>query len=247
MFFLIKFHRSAKHKFSRTVTYIHKHLDWCCINQYCTQPRGWYLHRYWLSSRIRSYLDWVSSPYILLLRTVQSSNLCHRWGAGSKDRGRLPTAGGDHTPAVSNRRSSEESKVCEWARPPTNSFNDFALFFVAKLWTCAFLLPVCGGEWGAFPTPGGSQRCPEATYSGGNFHIAMMPWPSCPFHKPSYFTARNSFRSWRRNTQSASRCYTKLRRSWRTWGTGTTPQGLPDATTHWGCTPWWVRPWIRTG
>lgn len=49
----------------------------------------------------------------------------------------------------------------------------------------------------------------------------------------------HSSRSWRRNIQSVSRCCMKPRRSWRTWGTGTTLLERPDASIPSACTPWW--------
>lgn len=52
-------------------------------------------------------------------------------------------------------------------------------------------------------------------------------------------SSMHSSRSWRRNIQSVSRCCMKPRRSWRTWGTGTTLLERPDASIPSACTPWW--------
>lgn len=157
----------------------------------------------------------MSSPLILLVRTVQSSDLRHRRGAGSENRRRLQTAGRDHAPAVSNRRPPEESQVCEWACSPINCFISLLLFFYL-IGGRVFSPPVCGGERGAVPTLGRSQRRPKTTDSGGNIQFPLRRYCDLvvvgDINLP-HFVARHSFRSWRRNTPSASRCCTKLRRN----------------------------------
>lgn len=109
----------------------------------------------------------INSRLPCSFRAVQSPDFHHSGRTGSEDWRCFQTAGGDHTPALSDCGSAKKGQISEKTCAREKLGSTFFWVLTEHLHV-VHVCPVCSGEWRTLSAPAGGKRCPEAAHRRGS-------------------------------------------------------------------------------